>query len=418
MNIKIPQQKCNDLQKITPDTKLVSSNFISTTDASHKIDTVNTHPEHIKKIREKTILPVNFSWITEGGNQIENGGRNQQQCGCCWAMATTSVLGDRYALKYNIEAPYPSVLDLVSCCGPQVFPSIPAQQQCNEGGNIYLAGKWLEKNSIGLEKCFPFQLINVPNKYVYSNENNIQNSYIAPTCPYNSGFTQNDCFNCKDNKYSEGKFSVKENSTEHVYMFNDGEYDTQATINAIKTEIYGNGPVCTSILEPCSPGCKVSEFNSWWNENADTDKIYVPSYPPSTNLGHGIVIVGWGVQDGIDYWIIRNSWGIPYGKKAGICRIAMSTSTPHSNWIGIDVPITINGNTYGGVVSFLPGELRPDDKTYWSEGNGLKPSGISWKQPSSVNRIINNLQYQFKIHNIKPIYALIVFIVFIIILII
>jgi len=29
--------------------------------------------------------------------------------------------------------------------------------------------------------------------------------------------------------------------------------------------------------------------------------------------GHAIVIVGWGVKDGLPYWLIRNSWGVNWG---------------------------------------------------------------------------------------------------------
>jgi len=31
-------------------------------------------------------------------------------------------------------------------------------------------------------------------------------------------------------------------------------------------------------------------------------------------LNHGIVIVGAGVEDGAEYWLIQNSWGTKWGK--------------------------------------------------------------------------------------------------------
>lgn len=43
--------------------------------------------------------------------------------------------------------------------------------------------------------------------------------------------------------------------------------------------------------------------------------------------GHAVKIVGWGVEDGIKYWICANSWGPSWGEngffriREGICNI-------------------------------------------------------------------------------------------------
>jgi len=60
-----------------------------------------------------------------------------------------------------------------------------------------------------------------------------------------------------------------------------------------------------------------------------------------TSLDHGVLIVGYGAENGIDYWLVKNSWGTTWGDKgyvkiartdstndAGICGIAMDPSFP------------------------------------------------------------------------------------------
>ena len=60
-----------------------------------------------------------------------------------------------------------------------------------------------------------------------------------------------------------------------------------------------------------------------------------------TNLDHGVLIAGYGVENGIKYWLVKNSWGTGWGlngyvkigrsdstNDAGICGIAMEASFP------------------------------------------------------------------------------------------
>lgn len=53
-----------------------------------------------------------------------------------------------------------------------------------------------------------------------------------------------------------------------------------------------------------------------------------------TSLDHGVLIVGYGTENGQDYWLVKNSWGTTWGDK-GYVKIAKSSSTNDPGVCGI-----------------------------------------------------------------------------------
>ena len=53
-----------------------------------------------------------------------------------------------------------------------------------------------------------------------------------------------------------------------------------------------------------------------------------------TNLDHGVLIVGYGTENGQNYWIVKNSWSDTWGEK-GYIRIARSLSSTDPGICGI-----------------------------------------------------------------------------------
>jgi len=116
-----------------------------------------------------------------------------------------------------------------------------------------------------------------------------RNGLVSDSCyPYTSGKGQNG--KCSWGKCTgEGTWDLKKSQKYHTYT----------TVEAIKQEIYTNGPIQTGFMV-------YSDFMHY--------KSGVYKHTSGTlEGGHAVKIVGWGEDAGTPYWIIANSWGPAWG---------------------------------------------------------------------------------------------------------
>ncbi len=321
---------------------------------------------------QATSVPETFTWRTFGGDQVETEIRDQDGCGGCWAFAVAGILGDRVALQNGIQAPYPSTTWLLSAHN-NITPSTPGCQ----GGSVIGFAIWLgdAQARVKLEKCWPFSIV----------------KEHAAQAPDNLGIGEmkDCCANCCNIEYplARAGFSIhpayvsprlytKFFGVDILPLKTPGVYteeEIELIIKDVQVNILTTGPVATVILAN-------DNFADYWEGPAKDGSLYInkPS-PIMTGYGHSMVIVGWGKQDGVRYWEVRNSWGETGGWNRGYAKIPFSTLETKAAWTGVDIPIYMNGVYNCGAVSFRPNPIPEEELNYYLQ------TGVLKKSESSIN---------------------------------
>eukprot|EP00826_Nyctotherus_ovalis_P012531 TRINITY_DN13320_c0_g6_i1.p1 TRINITY_DN13320_c0_g6~~TRINITY_DN13320_c0_g6_i1.p1 ORF type:complete len:298 (+),score=48.87 TRINITY_DN13320_c0_g6_i1:69-962(+) len=209
-------------------------------------------------------LPANFSAKQKWPKCIHPI-RKQARCGSCWAFATAEALSDRFCIAGKDVLLSPQ--DLVSCD--------KSNHACN-GGYVPFAMKHAERVGLLTEECFP---------YVSG-----EKGYVPP-CPKGR---------CPSKKGRFRRYRCEVGSTRILKRRAE-----------MKEEIMNHGPVAT-------------RFNHYADFNNYRGGIYYHRTGEYI-CGHYMKPIGWGVENGVNYWTLANTYGTEWGE-GGYVRVKMGNS--------------------------------------------------------------------------------------------
>ena len=260
-------------------------------------------------------LPDSFDARTKWPGLI-TGPLDQQQCGSCWAFSTATSFSDRlrisgkanpdllstftyrvsptesYTILNNVSA-----YQLVSCnlCGqnkndPTLVPI------CNDGcggGNLANAFQYLITRGANT-----FTAINPVPPFPFDNSNPV-------------------LFDCQ---FTNQKPIYK--GTNKIMICQPDDSD-DVREQKMKHEVYANGPISVAF----------SVYNSFYTFfQQNPTGIYSAAAQPAGDAlagAHAVVILGWGQQENIKYWIVRNSWSPNWGEN-GYFKIEINWRPPNN----------------------------------------------------------------------------------------
>lgn len=244
---------------------------------------------------------------------------DQKKCGSCWCFATTACLAERFNIwskgKIHIEL---STAKMLLCDfyetgkGDELELAEKTQNlvllqslmeegraEAGCGGNtLQNAWRYLYLFGTNSNKCIPYNLRKDWDKP--SGDAEIEDE--LPLCTDISGLHMDMCMD-----YDLDESGVETGTPARfwrciTYYAIRGTEKQNGNIENLEKELFKNGPITTGMIV----------YPSFYEFDPKIE-IYAPKGDEVMIGGHAIVIEGYGEEDGVKYWWIRNSFGDDWG---------------------------------------------------------------------------------------------------------
>ena len=272
-----------------------------------------------KKLRKFAIepdssLPLSFDSSTKS---LSTKVMNQGDCGCCFAVSTATCISDVFSIGLNMSF-NPNISPMY------ILSSIPGNNKC-DGGNPYDTLEYIQDNGVATDICVSYE-------EACLDEEKCDNNIIPSK-------------GCCNNKVDH-----------YLYYVSNIRVETDITL--IKQHIYKYGCAIAGFIIYQS----FLDFGNNYNGSIYIDRGTDLNEQPKGF--HAICIIGWGTENGINYWLCRNSWGTSWGTN-GYFKFAMySKGINERNALEITHETKdSNGNIgdIGGIILFDPNGANKKD---------------------------------------------------------
>merc|ERR1719261_1041626 len=233
-------------------------------------------------------IPSDFDSRTQWSNcTVISKIRDQSSCGSCWAFGSTESFEDRRCVATGEDREF-STEDTTACCSG-IFCGM--SMGCN-GGQPSAAWNWFARAGVvsggdypdigSGSSCLPYSLKPCAH--------HVPPSSKYPQCPSQEYPTPRCTRQCSESGYSKS-YSADKTKGQSAYSV-QGEND-------IQNEILKHGPLAVAFTV-------YADFPTY--------KSGVYQHVSGGMLGgHAVEMIGWGVENNVPYWWIKNSWNEQWG---------------------------------------------------------------------------------------------------------